>query len=88
MQLQMRFTSPPEAAHDDAHGGEAFQVQSMQQSLQTKGSNDKPFRSPHHIRVDNDFSFEIIVFDFGNITKEMALFVWLFTHGQLCYIDQ
>ena len=36
MQLHLRFSQSLAAPHEDAHWGEAFQVQPMQQSLHTK----------------------------------------------------
>ena len=85
MQLQICSSYPSETAHDDAHGREAFQVQSMQQSLQTKERSHKTFPSSHNLRVDHDFCFEMKKIGFFNITKKCP-FAWLCSHGQLCCI--
>ena len=59
MQLQMCNVWWPADAHEEAHRGEGFQVQKMQQSLQTKENPLKTFQNSHNLRLDYDSDFEI-----------------------------
>ena len=52
MQLHLRFFWSHAATHEDTHWGKAFQVQPLQQSLQTKTRSHKTFPTSHDLRLD------------------------------------
>ena len=49
MQLQLREICWAAESYEDAHRGEKFQVQQMQQDFYTEERNDKTFPNSHDI---------------------------------------